>query len=232
MADLNPSLPSEADRARFMLEIDESLNALSEEQRAYMVEQGDRYFYIPTLERHRGVAHFYLEQYTSGESAEARAADLALAVRFGEQVINTYLSILEHAYGRVEREGEPTDAHYEAQLAYHSAYFLQVLTLDRGTSSGLLIHDQNDEGILGSLPQRISRPLLSSWVARQPHPQSLLLTSLINALPEADDGVVTLSPEVRRDLAQVIREHFKAHPEALKHQARGDVLPPTVAHHD
>ena len=32
-------------------------------------------------------------------------------------------------------------------------------------------------------------------------------------------------------LAKAVREHYQAHPEALELQARGDVVPPTVANH-
>ena len=41
-------------------------------------------------------------------------------------------------------------------------YLFQVLTLDRGTTSGLLIHNQNDVGIMGSLSLYINKVLLSS----------------------------------------------------------------------
>ena len=226
MADLNPSLVFEEDRVFFCESIDSSLGSLSEQQRRHMKAQGDKYFYIPSLDRHRGVAHYYLEQHQSGDEAR----DLELAIGFGERVIDTYLSILERAYLRAESEGALTEAQREAQLAYHSAYFLQVLTLDRGTSSGLLVHQQNDAGILGSLPTRVNRELLLSWVDRQPEPQGELLKRLVDALP-GEGRIATLSVEVRCALAQVVRAHFQAHPEALKLQARGDILPPTVAHH-
>jgi coproporphyrinogen III oxidase len=226
MADLNPALPREEDKAWFYAQIDESLGALSEEERAHMKAQGDAYFYIPSLKRHRGVAHYYLEQWRSGDAE----ADLALARGFGERVIDTYLAILERSFERAQALGEPTEAEREAQRAYHSAYFLQVLTLDRGTSSGLLVHNQNDAGILGSLPMRVKPELLKSWVSAQVKPQDLLLERLIDALPSVE-GLSTLTRDRRCQLAQLVREHFHAHPEALKLQARGDVLPPTVAHH-
>lgn len=226
MADLNPSMMVEEDRATFYRELDAALEPLTEAQREHMKAQGDKYFYIPSLERHRGVAHYYLEQWRSGDEER----DLALALSFGERVIDTYLKILEGAYLRAQAEGPLSEAQREAQLHYHSAYFLQVLTLDRGTSSGLLVHQQNDAGILGSLPTRVDRARLSEWVSAQPAPQGELLSQLIEALP-GDERVATLTTEVRCALAQVVRAHFQAHPEALKLQARGDVLPPTVAHH-
>ena len=225
MADLNPSLPREEDRARFVEELDERLSALAPQWRAYARAQGDKYFEIPSLGRRRGVAHFYLEQWRSGDEEE----DARVAVGFGERVISTYLSILA---GALERAGSPREATEEqraAQLSYHSAYFLQVLLLDRGTSSGLLVHDQNDRGVLGSLPQRVSTTLLREWVALQPPLQGELLTLLLAALPDAP--VVTLTDDLRATLARECRSFYRAHPAALDLQARGDVLPPTVAHH-
>ena len=110
-----------------------------------------------------------------------------------------------------------------------------MLTLDRGTSSGLLVHNQNDVGILGSLPQRVSRQLLRGWIPTQPQLQGELLSQLVDALPQDQEGdpleVATLTSEVRARLASVVRAYLSAHPEALKLQARGDILPPTVAHH-
>lgn len=226
MADLNPSLLFEDDRQFFLHNLDASLCRLSEAQRQHMKDQGDRYFYIPSLGRHRGVAHYYLEQWQSGD----RQGDLELAMGFGTQVIMTYLEILERSYSRIKLQGALNKEQYDAQLWYHSAYFLQVLTLDRGTSSGLLVHQQNDAGILGSLPIRVDRELLKTWISIQPSPQDILLENLIEALP-GKERVVTLSHDVRCALAQVVRSHFRTYPEALQLQARGDVLPPTVAHH-
>lgn len=232
MADLNPSIIIEEQRARFLSAVEQSLTPLDEAQRRHARDQGDRYFWIPSLKRHRGVAHFYLEQWNSGDFE----ADLALAERFGACVIKTYLELVEESLsGSLSRGVTPTEDERSAQLEYHSAYLLQVLTLDRGTSSGLLVHNQNDVGILGSLPQRVSRAILRGWIPSQPELQGELLTRLIEVLPQDHVGdpleVSTLTSEVRARLASVVRAYLSAHPEALKLQARGDVLPPTVAHH-
>lgn len=222
MADLNPSLPDQDQRQHFIDRVSQSLSSLPQEWLDYAKAQGDRYFWIPWLDRHRGVAHFYLEQWKSPDPV----ADLALAQRFSEHVISTYLGILQRSF---QEYGAPTEDELKAQIAYHSAYFLQVLTLDRGTSSGLLVHNQNDTGILGSLPQRVDRDLLRSWIDRLPSPQDHLLRRLLDVLP--NQQTATLSPEVRRNLAEVVRAHYQSHPEALALQARGDILPPTVANH-
>ena len=222
MADLNPSTLFEEDRELFIKQIDQSFEVLPSEWIDYAKAQGDRYFWIPYLNRHRGAAHYYLEQW-QGQSVEQ---DLALAILFGQTVIDTYLKILNRAFKQADHRKE---ASLEKQIAYHSAYFLQVLTLDRGTSSGLLVHQQNDVGIMGSLPQRVNTELLRSWVNLLPKPQDQLLLALIECLPK--QKISEINSVTRSKLAQVVRAHYQDHPQALALQARGNVLPPTVANH-
>ncbi len=218
MGDLNPSIEDPAATARFR----DAMRAAAPAQYDEAAAQGDRYFAIPALDRHRGVTHFYLEGYASGD----RDADLALARRFGEAVIDTYAAILDDALAAAP---PATDDERQQQLAYHTVYLFQVLTLDRGTTSGLLVHDQNDVGILGSLPARVDRELLASWAERAPAPQGELVRGLVAALPAGQPCEVT--DEVRAALARVVREHYRAHPEALALQASADVKPPTVDNH-
>ncbi len=213
MADLNPSIPVDSDRSAF----EASLKSASGEHYEAASAQGDRYFSIPALERHRGVSHFYLEAFHSGDFD----ADHALAETVGRTTIDTYHQILVEA---VKRPVQPGDS--DAQRAYHTLYLFQVLTLDRGTTSGLLVHDQNDVGILGSLPSHVDVSLLDAWRDRVPDLQKPLVEALVGSL---GDGAVTT--ERKRVLAQRVREHYRAHPEALKLQASGNVVPPTVANH-
>lgn len=216
MADLNPALPDAADTARFA----EALQQASGSQLAYGVQQGERYFSIPALKRHRGVSHFYLEQFKTGDADH----DRTLALHFGKIMIDVYASILA---GKLAGLTTPTVDEQAKQLAYHTVYLFQVLTLDRGTTSGLLVHDQNDLGILGSLPARIDRDLLKSWVTLVPKPQDELVLALVAAIGE--DGRVDDAQKLA--LCKVMRQHFKKYPAALELQARGDVLPPTVGNH-
>ncbi len=218
MADLNPSLPNEQDKDRFAEALRVAAPRLFEEA----AEQGDRYFFIPALGRHRGIIHFYLENYNSGDFE----ADHALAKRVGEAAIDTYSAILEAA---VKDAPESTDEQRAAQLAYHTLYFLQVLTLDRGTTTGLLVHDQNDVGILGSLPPRIDKNLLMSWRSRMAEPQDRLLDKLLAALPNR--GICTVDDEVKQQLAHAVRSHYQAYPQALEMQASGNSTPPTIDNH-
>ena len=218
MADLNPSIVNEADTERFA----DALRRAAPDFFDEAAEQGNRYFYIPALERHRGVIHFYLENFSSGDFEK----DCELAGRAGEAAIDTYVSILASTLQAVPA---PTDEQKAFQLAYHTLYFFQVLTLDRGTTTGLLVHDQNDVGILGSLPPRIDKNLLASWRSRMPKPQDRLLDRLIAALP--NQGICTMDDAVKQKLADAVRAHYQAYPESLDLQASGNSTPPTIDNH-
>ena len=216
MADLNPSIANDADRDAYDAVLRDAAGSLYDEAKA----NADRYFFIPALERHRGVSHVYLEGYDSGDFE----ADLALAQRFGETVTDGYVDLLEPALARPYGEAD-----LDAQRAYHTVYLFQVLTLDRGTTSGLLIHDQNDVGTLGSLPSVVDATLLRSWADRVPEIQVPLVHGLADAL--GDEPKATVDEARKRSLAQVVREHYRANPDALDKQATGPIIPTTVANH-
>jgi coproporphyrinogen III oxidase len=222
MADLNPAIRDTelalAAQARFVAALRAAAPAVYDEA----ARQGANYFFIPALGRHRGVAHFYLEQYATGD----QAADAALATAVGEAAIDGHAAIVGEA---LRAHGPPSDDDRKRQLAYHTLYLFQVLTLDRGTTSGLLVHDQNDVGILGSLPSHVDRVLLASWQAQVPAPVEQLMDNLLAALPAGD--VVAVDDETKRALAAAVRTFYRANPAALDLQARGDVVPPTVANH-
>ncbi len=217
MADLNPSLPDDVDAAAFRDALRIAAPVHAEEAFA----QGDRYFWIPALQRHRGVVHFYLEAYDTGDFE----ADRRLAERVIRTAIDTYGALV-----RPHLAETPSDADRAAQLAYHTIYLFQVLTLDRGTTSGLLVHRDNDVGILGSLPSQVDRDQLASYVDRVPEVQQPLVRALAAALPESSPAMVT--DEVKANLAAIVRRHYQDHPDALALQATGNVLPPTVANHE
>ncbi len=220
MADLNPSLLSEsdADKEAFSKTLEEVTQSLYKEGAA----QGDRYFDIPVLGRTRGVSHFYLEGYNTGDFE----ADRDFAKNVGEAVIDRYIAIVS---GKIADFPSFTGVEKEEQLAYHTLYLFQVLTLDRGTTSGLLVHDQNDIGIMGSIPSHVNKPLLYSWLALMPKPQDNLLLGLLDALPEGK--IVHVDALVKKRLANAVRAHYKKHPEALGMQASGEIIPPTVDNH-
>lgn len=218
MADLNPSIENAGDKALFANKIQQAAPQQYDEGSA----QGDRYFNIPVLGRHRGVTHFYLENYTSGNFD----TDLKMARTVGEAAIDTYCDILSAA---IETRTSPTEADRKKQLDYHTLYFFQVLTLDRGTTSGLLVHNQNDIGILASLPSHLNRPLLASWASKMPAPQDQLLKKMIECL--ADKEVCPVENDTKQALANCVRKHYQTHPEAIDMQASGNSVPPTVNNH-
>ncbi|RLA68221.1 MAG: coproporphyrinogen III oxidase [Epsilonproteobacteria bacterium] len=220
MADLNPSILSESpfEKKSFSDMLKKVTGKLYKEG----ATQGNKYFAIPTLERTRGVSHYYLEGYNGGNFQK----DKVFMRKIGEAVIDKYISIVA---AKLAGFSDITEADRKEQLDYHTLYFFQVLTLDRGTTSGLLVHDQNDVGIMGSIPSHINRELLSSWVEKMPAPQNVLLGSLLKVL--AKNPVVLIDEKIKKALAKTIRKHYKKYPKALEMQASGGVIPPTVDNH-
>lgn len=228
MADLNPATENPQQTNRFKDAIASAASeTLANQQLDAAFARGDRYFYIPALARHRGVCHFYLENYFTDDAE----ADIALAGQVIEQVIDSYTRLLLSA---IEDNSSPLPDDFQRQLAYHSLYFFQVLTLDRGTTSGLLVHNQNDIGILGSLPTAVNSTVIRSWQSKMPAPQDKLLDGLLDCLEASDasnDGHSIIDDSVKVALANTVRAHYQQHPEALELQASGDVIPSTVANH-
>ncbi len=216
MADLNPSLENMEDKKIF----DESLKQISKENYEEGTKQGEKYFFIPALNKHRGVSHFYLENYKSGDKQK----DFDFALEFGKTVINTYINIISNAF---ETKKTFSVQDIKKQLDYHTLYLFQVLTLDRGTTSGLLIHNENDVGIMGSLPKFVNKKLLICWIENMEEIQKTLLENIINSID--DNGVI--NTQTKEKLAQVVRNHYKNNPDALKYQASGTVIPNTVNNH-
>src|SRR5690606_19604591 len=218
MADLNPSIPHDEGTQKF----ENALRAAGGEHFAHGKAQGEKHFYIPALGRHRGVSHFYLEEFDSGDFER----DCAFARAFGERICDTYGEIVTESIAAFPA---PSEEDKKKQLAYHTLYFFQVLTLDRGTTSGLLVHSDNDVGILGSLPAQIDRSLLESWRDKVPAEQKALVQTLLDALPAQTP--CTVDEAVKAKLASDIRTFYQRHPEAQEFLARGDVVAPTTANH-
>ena len=216
MADLNPSLENMEDKKIF----DECLKQISKENYEEGTKQGEKYFFIPALNRHRGVSHFYLENYKT----EDKQKDFDFALDFGKSVIDTYIDIISNAF---ETRKTFSVQDIKKQLDYHTLYLFQVLTLDRGTTSGLLIHNENDVGIMGSLPKFVNKKLLTSWIENMQTPQNELLENIIASIE--DNGVI--NAQIKEKLAQTVRKHYKKHPDSLKYQASGNTIPNTVNNH-
>lgn len=202
MADLNPAIENKTVTDVFM----QHLKMAAPEHYALASTQGWCYFYIPALERHRGVVHFYLEEYNSKDEL----ADFNLAKKFGKTIIQGYLDLLTQT---LKTQLFATAKDYQKQLAYHTLYLFQVLTLDRGTTSGLLAHKQNDLGIMSSLPSDIDKHLLTTWKHKLIMPQDKLLAAIVQVLP--NDVPCHIDTKIKYLLAQVIRQHYKLYPQAL-----------------
>jgi len=220
MADLNPSLDITAKTKKiFDLMLQDAADEVYYEEG---LKQGDSYFNIPVLGRTRGVSHFYLENFHRGDFN----LDVEHVKAFAQKVVDAYIEIITNA---LEEHPSFSQEERQEQIDYHTLYLFQVLTLDRGTTSGLLVHDQNDVGIMGSIPSHVNRYLLQSWIDKMPKPQHKLLKNIINALPNKMPTPVVV--DTKRKLAQAVREHYREHPEALKMQAAGAIIPPTVKNH-
>jgi len=216
MADLNPSILNEDDKSKFSSD----MKAISKFKFEEATTQGNKYFNIPVLNKTRGVSHFYLENYNSSDEK----SDEIFAMEFGKTVIDSYIEIILNAFKtRTTFSGQDI----QAQLAYHTLYLFQVLTLDRGTTSGLLVHSQNDLGIMGSLPSFINKQLLSSWQVLMSSPQDELVNGLVQCIN--NDGII--NKEVKIKLANTVRNHYKKYPESLSMQASGNTIPSTVNNH-
>jgi len=218
MGDLNPSLKNDVFQRDFEIALDRASGEFYEEAKM----QGDRYFNIPVLGRTRGVSHFYLENFNTGNFE----VDREFAYGIGKAIIDTYIGITLQA---LQYHTTYTAEDKALQLDYHTLYLFQVLTLDRGTTSGLLVHDQNDVGIMGSIPSHVNKPLLHSWLKKMPKPQDNLLLGLLDTLPEGK--IVLVDESVKKRLANVVREHYKEYPEGLSMQASGEIIPSTVDNH-
>ena len=208
IADLNPSHPNPRDTAEFESCLQSVLpNALYAPAESF----GDKYFYIPALRRHRGVKHLFVAKLD--EAMLSGGDSLTLAKELAEKTIVTYCGLVQRAIEETpEANIKPEER--QGQLEYHTAYLFQVLTLDRGTTHGILAHDQNDRGILASLPSAVDLELLESWGERLEAPQKELLQGITMAIKQGDTATgrgALVNEDTRAALAGVIRRYYKTH---------------------
>jgi len=207
IADLNPSIPNEADKTAFEAMLQEVVPA---QLYSAAKDFGDRYFYIPALQRHRGITHMFIAKLSEGDMAAEASLDLARTL--AEKTIDKYTSLVQqqinlHPEATVDEEAR------DLQLAYHSLYLFQVLTLDRGTTHGMLAHNENDVGILASLPSAVDAELLALWREKMAEPQVQLLDGILTALPISSNWKprCVITDEVRASLANTVRAHYRKH---------------------
>lgn len=198
MADLNPSIENKKHTEVFNNALKRLSGAFYDEG----IKNGNEYFFIRALNAHRGVSHFYLEEFNSGDFEK----DFDLTKQIATGIIETYGEILNDAktqfpdYSEIEKD---------IQLDYHTLYFYQVLTLDKGTVAGILVHNQNDLGILGSLPSKINGELLNDWIDKTPEPFNELTASLSNIVGQGKS--VPIEDEQKLQIAQAMRAFYKKH---------------------
>lgn len=201
MADLNPSILGESvlDKNIFTETLKNTMDYLYDEGTVH----GDNYFNIPVLGRQRGVSHFYLEGYDGGHFEE----DKALILKAGESIIKSYMEILS---SKSKEYPTFTQEKKEEQLAYHTLYFFQILLFDKVTVKDLMLHDQNDLGVLASLPSHINKNILALWVEKISAPQDLLLKQILKVLPNVVP--TPINEKSKKALAHAIRKHYKKYP--------------------
>tara|TARA_R110001583_G_scaffold16561_7_gene67793 strand:+ start:5084 stop:6100 length:1017 start_codon:yes stop_codon:yes gene_type:complete len=212
MADLNPAIACDEDTAAF----NGALEQLGGQYFEVAKQAGDNYFYIPALEIHRGVSHFYLEGFNPENES-----GIEYAQQFLLGIIDTYIAIFkQHLKQPLTSDRTLKAEQKQLQLDYHTRYFYQVLTLDKGTTAGLLIHDQNDLGTLGSLPRFINRELLFNWVAKTPAPRNKLVEAIVSTLPQdnihnsetPENQSCEITEAIKKQITKVMREHYKNYP--------------------
>ncbi len=203
MADLNPSIPNDSHTVQF----NEALKAHSGAHYDKGKASGDDYFFIPALKTHRGISHFYLEGFNSGNFDN----DYALTESLALGMIKTYGEILTDTF---TRQPEYTKAEKQIQIDYHTLYVYQVLTLDKGTTAGILVHNQNDLGVFGSLPSTINGQLFQSWIQNTPAPLDKFVTELANKI--GDHLITTIGDQEKLAFAKIMRQFYAQYPELVK----------------
>lgn len=201
--DLNPATENCWAKCLFI----ESLKQSAPDQYEAAKIIGDDYFYIPLLNRHRGVAHFFLEDFRINKNS----TDTGLPDRLGKAVIDCYLEIVTTTANKFI---SPKAEDFERQLHFHSLYFFQVLTLDRGTMAGLIIHNQNDLGVLGSLPHWVSRTVLASWLEIMDGHKKELFQKVLSILPNQERCLI--DDVVKQRIANVLRDYYLINPQLLR----------------
>ena len=196
MADLNPTILNDSNTISF----NKALEGCTGSYYKPGKEKGDEYFYIPSLAVHRGVSHFYLEGFDRGDFDQ----DYALIEKVAGQMINTYRLILESNLANYDTY---TPEEKQTQIDYHTLYMYQVLTLDKGTTAGILVHNQNDLGVFGSLPSKVNRALFHSWVEKTPAPYNELVEALTFVLKESE-SYSKVEDEEKLGFAKVIRAFY------------------------
>lgn len=140
-ADLTPTVPEEADTARFHAAFEAACGRHDNADYRRFREWCDEYFYLPHRKETRGVGGIFYD-YLEG--------DPAAGLVFTQDVGRTFLDVYPRIVRR-HRDRGWTAADRARQLARRGRYVEFNLLYDRGTRFGLAT-DGNPEAILMSLP--------------------------------------------------------------------------------
>ena len=221
IADLNPSIPNISDTEKFQTTF-KNVRHLTSELLNDALEFGSMYFYIPALNCYRGTSHLFIGTLNSQDMSKEQGKELAEDL--AKKTIKMYINIVQNAIASHPND-TLTRKDFEKQLQFHTLYFFQVLTLDRGTTHGLLAHSDNDVGTLGSLPNFVDKKLLKSWQKLiDSDIQQQLLQQIINLLPDNElrnNNLIcsVVDDNIRSNIANVIRKHYKVNKGAVSKQA-------------
>mmetsp|Transcript_147353 Transcript_147353/g.260463 ORF Transcript_147353/g.260463 Transcript_147353/m.260463 type:complete len:538 (-) Transcript_147353:155-1768(-) len=217
ISDLNPSLHNPDAKNKFEKALKEKCpQQLFDDGKLF----GDKYFFIPELNMYRGTSHLFIPHLPDGKMEASASRDLAK--RLATTTIDTYTSIIQERMDASPKE-TVTERQKKDQLAYHTAYFYQVLFLDRGTTAGIMAHSDNDVGTLASLPSYIDRELLEFWLKNKVQPpHDELLRRILELLPEGD-GPCEVTNEIRGQLAKTCRSYYLEDKSRAQFQADMDV---------
>jgi coproporphyrinogen III oxidase len=221
ISDLNPSIFNPNSKNKFekaLKDICPNEDNLFDDGKLF----GDKYFFIPELNMYRGTSHLFIAKLQDGEMEPADSR--ALAEKLAIATIDTYTDIIQEMLDANPFD-EVSEQDRALQLAYHTAYFYQVLFLDCGTTAGLMTHSENDVGTLASLPTYINVSLLREWLAEKVKPpHDILLTRILEVLPETPIGELChVTDEVRQALATTVREYYLEDKSRTAHQADMDL---------
>ncbi len=146
--DLTPTLPDEADTARFHAALEACCARHDPGYYPRFKKWCDEYFYLPHRGEPRGVGGIFYDDLATGDWD----ADFA----FTQDVGLTFLAIYPELVRRhMDREWTPADK--ERQLVRRGRYVEFNLLYDRGTRFGLMTGG-NPEAILMSLPPLVKWP--------------------------------------------------------------------------
>ncbi|XP_063934555.1 oxygen-dependent coproporphyrinogen-III oxidase-like isoform X2 [Zophobas morio] len=181
IADINPSIPFEEDKNLFLKILKAVIPC---KLLSVALEFGDKYFFIPALNRRRGTCHLFIASLDDDllRRAQVGPEPVAFCYQNCQELANKLAKEVISLYAQIAR-----------------SRLLQVITLDRGTTHGLLSHSDNDVGTLGSLPLHIDLALLKKWAVALKNSQGILLERVLHTLLQSCPAASILRGKYKED---------------------------------